>query len=1275
MKKLAYTLLHTLGDAISNSFLKYFIPIQWSLCLVLCLATFDSYGQHTVTGKIVYGTIDESDEDGNGDYRATSIFSRGLESGKGVPHVRVELVKTGFVVDFTYTDSLGRFTLESTKTFRTPNKLRVRAENEYCTVKIPAMPSSIRADFRIDDEDYTDAEVDHLGDFSINDGEHYTIIQQTIARRMNVSRALFIAGAAYRGCRHIEELTGTSLLPVLPDDDYKLTVRYPANVNGDYFNRYLNTIFLQHGDAYVIDHELGHFIEYKIGAFGNIPDYLLTGGHDLCSVESECWAFLEGLASWYGAVNSVGYVEVDDVDFYGDPIASNYFKALGYSSWIEWDSCGLLTTEPTMGPENNEGAIAQILWDLVDDSKSMTKDTSSPLRHDPKIPEIAKVDIRNILTVLTATIPSNSPCEGWDSYKHPVTIEQFCETYIDSFPADVYPDLYSAFAFNGISSGCVEDISAPEAPSLHSSTHEAGVWSNDNNLIVYIQDGADDFSGSYYYYDSIDTNPTTDIGFDAYLKDPFLESKYTTNRHSFYIPNSKEGANRYLHIKTADLAKHYGATGHFGPLNLDFTDPEINQVEFPDVNDDYLIGTYVEVSWEVSDALSGVDYVTLSYSDPTNGVEEELPASSIFAKGSMEFYLNPDVVVPSTTGRFVLTVYDKAGNSCSDESANLTIVSPFEGPHDFGFDLGFGRVVSGDLDNDGKDEIVLSGGISGKRYLRVVNFEPAMDITEDDITDLSPGMLGGDLFLADTDRDGDLDIIAGGFYGVRTRYQIYVHQNDGLGNFSTSGPLPIADIEAMKKMVIRVVDLYGTGEPILIFGGEAEGIDELGAYNLVSGTLTYLDGVEMSGGDFEIGDINADGVMDFVTLGYDASGSGSVRVYFGEYTENKLVKWSEVDGMAEEFLEEGDVDLGNWDDDRDLELFMMYQVSTGDEVEYVTGIWDWLGSGFVQKVSATSNSMAIGDGHFVDIYNDGRSDVLALGGQIGEEISYDKLLSWYLSSIDIRRHEGSGVPVPVRNKLLKETDTAFGDFDGDGDLDMVVTGKDWYDDNVTLWYENTVSQYLGQNEAPAAVSDIGLFYDYDRGGYVISWSAPDEDLDETAVEEFQYEIQVGTAEGLGDVVSWAHPAGHRQQVAAQIVLDRYERFVDIPEGNYHWNIRTVDNGWKRSAPVSLAEGRSSLPDEPSDLKSKNTDELKVSLFPNPATDYLQIKYSLDKSREVQLTILDLSGRTLWVLENTSRDSGTYNVRYDGSELPEGVYLLQLRTEATQLTEKFEVIKR
>lgn len=79
-------------------------------------------------------------------------------------------------------------------------------------------------------------------------------------------------------------------------------------------------------------------------------------------------------------------------------------------------------------------------------------------------------------------------------------------------------------------------------------------------------------------------------------------------------------------------------------------------------------------------------------------------------------------------------------------------------------------------------------------------------------------------------------------------------------------------------------------------------------------------------------------------------------------------------------------------------------------------------------------------------------------------------------------------------------------------------------------------------------------------------------------------------------------------------------------------------------------------------------------YPNPFNPTTQITYQLHQSQQVTVTVFDMTGRMVQVMEEGRKNAGTYNLSFDASALSSGVYLVTLQTETNLYTQKITLIK-
>lgn len=84
--------------------------------------------------------------------------------------------------------------------------------------------------------------------------------------------------------------------------------------------------------------------------------------------------------------------------------------------------------------------------------------------------------------------------------------------------------------------------------------------------------------------------------------------------------------------------------------------------------------------------------------------------------------------------------------------------------------------------------------------------------------------------------------------------------------------------------------------------------------------------------------------------------------------------------------------------------------------------------------------------------------------------------------------------------------------------------------------------------------------------------------------------------------------------------------------------------------------------------------VQLSSFPNPFNPSTTIRWQVPMAGAIKLTLHDLNGRQLRVLEAKNSVSGAFSTRLDASGLASGVYLVRLETVAGTQTTKITLLK-
>jgi hypothetical protein len=78
-------------------------------------------------------------------------------------------------------------------------------------------------------------------------------------------------------------------------------------------------------------------------------------------------------------------------------------------------------------------------------------------------------------------------------------------------------------------------------------------------------------------------------------------------------------------------------------------------------------------------------------------------------------------------------------------------------------------------------------------------------------------------------------------------------------------------------------------------------------------------------------------------------------------------------------------------------------------------------------------------------------------------------------------------------------------------------------------------------------------------------------------------------------------------------------------------------------------------------------------YPNPFNPRTGIRFQVPGVSDVRLSVYDLLGREVAVLVDERKEAGSFQVGFDGSGLPSGMYFYQLR--ARDGTKEFTEVKK
>ncbi|MBC8402076.1 MAG: VCBS repeat-containing protein [Candidatus Marinimicrobia bacterium] len=460
-----------------------------------------------------------------------------------------------------------------------------------------------------------------------------------------------------------------------------------------------------------------------------------------------------------------------------------------------------------------------------------------------------------------------------------------------------------------------------------------------------------------------------------------------------------------------------------------------------------------------------------------------------------------------------------------------------------------------DYNNDGNLDLALTG-ISfdlGGTTTRMFKNDPLGMLTQDLEQDIL-AIWGGTMAWADYTNDGYLDFVLSGMVGLTPTTYLY-RWNSSTGTFELDAFQNLAQVWGGSQ-IADWADYDNDGDLDLVLGGCgdkdcAEPI--LKVFQNDSSTILVHDTLQqftpLLGGVIAWEDFNSDGYMDLFAAGFDSPENSHLKIYLNDSSGvlNEIFSL-EGEGVASF----GSADWGDYNNDGYPDLAITGLYATG---EIKLTIFRNVGGISLTKVDST-DGIFYGYLNWGDYDNDGDLDLVISGNStIFEDVGTNPITQVY-------RNDGEGSFVEEDSLNLRWAGVStvlWGDYDSDGDLDLLVAGTDTSGGDFSWVYDNLEST-RNKNLPPATPEGLGEVIDTSR--VILTWEAPQDQGSEVSLtpsRALTYNLQVGSTYGGHEIIS-----GNVSYGFGSHGLVNQAFLWNLKDGRYYWRVQAVDNGFARS---------------------------------------------------------------------------------------------------------------
>jgi len=466
-----------------------------------------------------------------------------------------------------------------------------------------------------------------------------------------------------------------------------------------------------------------------------------------------------------------------------------------------------------------------------------------------------------------------------------------------------------------------------------------------------------------------------------------------------------------------------------------------------------------------------------------------------------------------------------------------------------------------------------------------------------------------------------------------------IYENKGNDSFTEAS----VSLEQLYDGAVSWMDYNNDGYLDIMYNGfdDVNGIYSAFVYsNNKDGSFTLQSSLNFPGvikGIIKWADYDKDGDLDLVYTGMDIGSNLISRIYKnsgnGNFSQAEIL-------LTGVWL--GDAAWGDFDMDGDLDLLLTGFGFAGR----ITKIYINEGNDtFAELLGTPFPPLSHSSAEWGDYDNDGDLDILFCG--------VDEQGGWLYYTM-IYTNEGNNTFTESNVSLEKVFwgESLWGDYDADGDLDVILTGYKPSGQVLSVIYRNDIES----SNTPPQIPD-SLYSSVNMNEVTLTWFQA-QDNETTSVgltyNAYLYKLDADT---IWSPMSILLTGKRLLPDLGNTNQDTMWTIKDLPDGHYFWSVQALDNNFEGSAfavEASFIVGTVGI---------DNLQTFDISITPNPSDGIFYINFPCSNAN-YELEVLDSYGNTVRSFQNIHTE-----MSLDLADLNSGLYILRFKNENTQLTKK------